>query len=448
MKFRKLVSALLILGLAIIQLTGCEKKENISLPEVTQSELNITFSDEEYGDNWLKSIVDEYKKLYPDLKVNINNDRNISSNVTSILENTNSIPDIIILPYTNWQYWASKNYLENLNSVYDSDIDIGKTFAYKMDDDIKKTTKLNDDYYIVPLDKEVEGFIYNKRLFEKYNWQIPTNMQEFNELLIQIKNENIIPIAWSGESINKWDIIVKNWWAKYEGSQNIADYLNVYDSSVYEQKGREESLDQFDLIAKDTTNTFENVMDTDDKKALNMFLSGKAAMIIADTSIDLSAKDKTADDFEMDFLDVPAIEGSSDPNLIVLPQGQIMIIPKLADNKDEAKRFIKFMSCDSILRMFNELTSTQRPFLYDFDDETDSRTQFAKNTNEYLKNKHIIYFSSNNPIYYNELSDWPKTGMPYLRLFLNDTTPFEVINQNLSYVEDNFDKLREKYAKD
>lgn len=441
MNFKKILSYILCLSLVVLSVAGCSKNNEKETETTDKKELNILYSNTEYGDEWLKTISSKYKDNDSKLNINLKVDNNISKNASSILERADNVPEIMILPATNWQYWASKNYLENLNSIYDSTISEVK-FSDKMNRNIEIYTKYEDNHYYVPLDEKVSGIIYNKKLFEKYNWNLPQTLSDFENLCAEIKKEGIIPISWSIKGIDKWDMVVKNWWTKYEGKSQIDSYLKVENPSAYKQDGIELALNAFQTIVSDDSNSMLDVKDSDDKKAINMFMSGKTAMIIADSSIEVQNKEKMMDNFEMDYMDTPIIQGSNDNSLFALPQGQIMIIPKLAKNKDEAKKFIEYMSNDDNLMLFNTITSTPRPFKYQFNelDGSDTRTVFAVNTDKFLKDKETFYFASNNPAYYNELSDWPKTGSPYLRIYLKDTRPSDVVMSNYYYVLNYFDK--------
>lgn len=432
----------LLVSIMILFVTGCSKEPDTS-SQVQKKQLVISYSDAAFGSSWINSICSAYKKENPDTEIKLSADSNIDKKASSILEATNDKRDILFLSNTNWQYWAERNYLADLTSLYKSEVDNSKTFEKKVKSDCLDYLKYNNKYYAVPFDDTVSGFIYNKKMFEKYGWSVPKKMSEFLNLLLEIKQEEIVPIAWSGKNINDWDIIVKTWWAQNSGYDEMKKYLKLETPEVYNQKGREDALVQFSKIISDKTNSIDDVDDADNKKALNMFLNGKAAIYVGSSSIENTANQNAMENFSMAMMKIPSMDGSKDAAVSVQPSNGIIVVPESSSNKEEAKNFLKFMATDKMLRLFTSETSTPRPFYYDIENIS-HLTSFGKSVIEYWNNSDSIYFYSKNPLYYNVLSDWPYQGAPYLAIFKGILTPQNAVEENYEYVKENWDTLKKE----
>ena len=69
---------------------------------------------------------------------------------------------------------------------------------------------------------EVVGVFYNKGIFKEHGWSVPTTFEDFQDLLVKIKAENITPIAFG--SLDGWNAI-----HEFSAIQHLlvsSDYIN------------------------------------------------------------------------------------------------------------------------------------------------------------------------------------------------------------------------------
>lgn len=436
---KKLVCILLSCAFIISTGAGCRKNQDNS-PKPENKVLTIEYNDSRYGSKWIEAIAKAYKAKRPDVTIKLKADPKIDQKSDSILEASQDVPDIMFLSNTNWEYWASKGYIENLTSLYNTVVDNNTTLLKKIKPDYLKHCELRGNYWIVPWDDGMAGFVYNEEMFAKNNWTVPSTMQEFNDLAAAIKATGIIPVAWSGSQIGDWNYAVETWWAQSEGRSGINDFLSMSSPEVYHQQGRLSALQTFADLVGDKTNSIDDAIEADDAKALSMFLDSKAAMMLGGSWFKCQAG-KIPDGVKLGFMQFPAVEEAKEPDLNVSAAGGFAVIPVMSGNKDLAKDFLIFMSTDKMLQLYTSITSTPRPFNYevsnmnkldDFDKEIINTWQSGNN----------MYFFSDSPLYYNVFSDWPESGAPLMQILMGKTTPQEAFDDNYNYVCDNWENAK------
>jgi len=434
--FKKIFCIIFSVSVTIAAFSGCQKA-GVESSKATGNVLTISYYDGNYGSEWISSIVSAYKAKKPGVTVNLKADSSLDQKAGALLESYDNKNDILFLPNTNWEYWASKNYIEDLSGLFNTNVDNGKTFKSKIQPDYLTHCRYKGKYYTVPWDDGVTGFVYNKAMFAKNNWTVPATMQEFEELLPKIKAAGIIPIAWGGKNISDWGYAANNWWAQSEGRSGMTSYLQMKLPGVYKQQGRINALMQFYNIVSDATNSMDDVISVDSSKALKMFFSSKAAMLLGGSWIESEAGDDIPADFSMAIMRIPAVNGAKDANINVAAAGGFAVIPAQSEHVGLAEDFLRFMATDEMLELYTEVTSSPRPFIYNAAD-TQGLSDFGKSVMDIWQSGDNLYLFSDSSLYYGVFSDWPKDGAPYLQIYSGLTTPEQAVEDNYEYVKNNW----------
>lgn len=436
---KKIISILISCVIFLSVCAGCQHKEVPVTPKKVNSIITIAYNSTLYGNKWIESITQEYKKKNPTITVKLAPDAKLDQNAGSILEANGNVPDILFLSNTNWQYWASKGYIENLTDLYKTTVDNKTTLEKKIQPGYLTHCKYKGKYWVYPWEEGVAGFLYNVNMFKQNNWTVPTTMQEFYELLPKIKAAGIAPIAWSGKSIGNWSYAVNNWWAQKEGRSGVEAYLKMGSPEVYHQRGRLDALKEFEKLVCDKSNSIENSIETDETKARDLFFTSKAAMLLGGSWVYSQVGESIPKGFNMGIMRFPTVDNAKDADINVSVSGGFGIIPDFSEHKSIAKDFLRFMSTDEMLENYTVNTSSPRPFNYinvisaDFSD-------FGKNVMNIWNPDKNVYLFSSNPVYYNVLSDWPESGAPFLEIYAGSETPEGAFESNYYYVRENWSK--------
>lgn len=438
--FKKLICLSISAILAASVLSACSKNEGAVAP-VNTKVLNITYNDSKYGSDWIRAITDKFKAVYPDVTVNLKADSNIDKTAGSVLEKAVSSTDLMFISNTNWQYWAKKGYLEEMSALFAEKNSDGKEIEATIKSDTLSSCKYNENYYVMPLNDSVPGFVYSRSLFTKNKWTVPKTMDELNKLLSDIKAKNITAFAWGAKDIDVWDGIVKTWWLQNEGKSAVREYLELKSPEVYKQDGRIKALTNFSELTVYPEYSFQDVVSTDYKKALGSFTSYKSAFLIGSSSAEATAKPNIAADFDMQLMKLPSMSDAKEAQDSLKVLENIALIPSHSVHKELAKKFLKFMCDDEMLKLFTEKTSSPRPFYYDAL-KTNNLSEFGKSVLKIWEDPDTVYMNSDNPLYYSVFSDWPASGAPYLRIYYGLTTPMDAVTENYNYVRDNWEKVK------
>lgn len=433
---KRSISIILISVLLLAVVTGCQNEKK-AVKSQNQVVLTIKYDDSIYGTEWIEKISDKFKKANKNIQVKLIPDSKINQTATALLESGKNLPDIMFLQNTNWEYWASKDYLYDLTGLFTSVVDGGKTLLSKIKPDCIKHCEYEGRYYAVPWDDGVAGLLYNKTMFETNGWNVPTTMTEFYELLDKIKLSGIVPIAWDGNNISDWNYAVRTWWAQSEGRNNINTYLALQSPEVYLQTGREESLKIFEKIVTDAKNNMQDVLNADQAKAQKLFFSSNAAMLLGGSWI--AAKNAIPANFKIGIMRFPSIDNANDAEINVSAGGGFAVVPSKAANKKSAVEFLRFMSTDKMLMLYCEITSSPRPFNFKFSEDA-KLNDFGREVMQIWEKDDNLYMFSDNQKYYNLFGDWPMSGFPYLQIYSGKKTPHETVEENYEYVKANWDR--------
>lgn len=426
------------LAIIVPSLSACSAKtDNTKQQSKKVQVLTIDYDSSKYGSKWISLIADAFKKEHANVDIKLEADPQIGKKITTILEQGKNVPDIAFTDDTNWQYWASKGYMHDLTSIYNEKIN-SKKLKDKIQPDYLNHCLYKEKYWIIPWDDGATGFIYNENMFKQYNWQVPQTMSDFMALLSQIKSAGIKPLAWAGQNIDEWKYAVDGWWAQSEGYDGIQKYLAMDSPDVYAQKGRLVALQTFQNIVSDKTNSIDNVIDATEDTAEKEFFDSKAAMILDGSWIESKVGDSLPDGFEMKMMNLPTVDGAKDNNINVTGAGDFAFIPASAKQITLASEFLAFMSTNKMLDLFTKVTSVPRPFVYDATN-VNGLSDFGESVANIWQSSRNIYMFSQNPVYYNVFSDWPKDGTPFMQIFLGNETPDEAYSDNVIYAKDNWD---------
>ncbi len=163
--------------------------------------LTIWNEDVQGGTQTLKYLSDQYCEEHPEVKVDIEvvQQTDMPSKL-SVLAASNELPDLFIEPDTaqantfitqglvkNVDEFLEENGLQDIlsDSVHDGLINLQGTTGI-------------DDLYVLPTEINVEGFWYNKQMFEENGWEVPTTLDEFMAICEDAMAKGIQPLAVDG----------------------------------------------------------------------------------------------------------------------------------------------------------------------------------------------------------------------------------------------------------
>lgn len=408
-----------------------------------QDELYICVYDGGYGTEWLQQMASDYQKK-TGVVVHAEASTSILDRLEDQLENGADY-DIYMSHDINWQNFAARDLLANLDDLYTKEIDNkGTTFEQRVASgaselSVAENGKGDEHHYKVCYTQGAGGFLYNIDMFNKNGWTIPTTYQELTALCSTIvsaqieipgSRKTVVPFAWSGSDRQYyWDYPVFEWWAQLAGLDKIEKIKQYKGDDGSYSKGYEmynpatnykEFLQAYDmwynLIAKNAAYSAEGAYGAKLATAQAQFANGEAAMIPYAQWGKYEIESATAGDlsFDIAMMKTPKATSSSIDVNYQVGFGDSIIVPNnIKDHSKElAKNFIAYMSTPEACRTFAE--KSQGAFLaFDYSNvdlsEIEATDTFIKSVHEKLTDTTCFNLVSTNPITYwnvNKVMPW------------------------------------------
>ena len=335
---KRLLAVFLVLAMVLASLTGCgSKAEDTDSSNAGQSTDTNTDTNSDAGDTtadsdnsqpaktikilsiWAedkdngKLITDLTKRYIADVNPNFNyefelvSSDNLRQKIATLVA-SDDLPDVFV-------YESGKPIVEliegdKLLNVSEALENLG--VSDMLDEgavSLLKTLSGTDDLYDLPLGMNIEGFWYNKALFEQAGVEVPTTWDEFEDACAKLQAAGIQPLTAGGA--DKWPLtrLVNAYVMRSMGvdaMQKAADGEAKYTDAGYVAAAQKLQ----DLASKGYFG--EGVTTVDQNTAGNMLLSGKAAMFYNGSWFTeaLTADTNPAGDDGIGFFNIPVVDES------------------------------------------------------------------------------------------------------------------------------------------
>lgn len=413
-----------------------------------KTRLKISFVEAGYGAEWLRVIATHFVKANPEYWLYLYGDPGLTEIVSTQLSSGLNLSDIYMPLSSSWQNYALTDWLEELSGVYDSkpDGDDGKTVFEKLEPAWQEycvaSNRGVDGKYAFPWTQAVTGIAYNETMFKEYGWEIPETFEELLALCGKITadtNGKIAPFVYPGNIGGYFDYIGMAWWMQSSGIEGIKEFFRyesaeVYNPAVQPGKGKLEALEAFtQLFGPGTSNALKSSMSKNHTEAQISFLRKEAAMIINASWLEREMINDLPEGMQIRMMRFPYIstalkdENGEYKKVNYATTPDYMIVPRQAENKEGAKKFLSFLAKDEILFYFAKHSGAMMPFRTDFENIYGNMTQFGKDCLDIWKESESFFDMSKSVLNTKGfVSKW-LTGSPYAKLIYgldNDgTTP-------------------------
>lgn len=470
---KKQASKSLLALLSVITLVSCggtsTTEEDDTEPAVTDT-LAICAYNGGYGTDWLEQLADDF---FAETGILVTTE--VDSTIINKMESQLKTPDydIYMSHGLYWQDFANRDLLANLDDVYSSTLDDGRTFANTLVDTGAELSryynyeKNETHYYKVPFTQGVGGLVYNVDMFKQYGWSIPTTYDELVTLcatILKDTNNQVTPFAWSGDRDYYWDYIIYEWWAELAGKEEFQSWMNMSDSNGDYSKGytnwdasgrgkyfKEAYSMWYNLVAKNPSYSNDSARNTPLATAQSLFFNGKAAMIPyaqwAKKEIEKAQKKEFT--FDIAMMKTPTVKKDSTNINFMVGFGDSIIVPKKSPNLANAKKFLQFLAKASSRKTFVE--KADGPFLgFTYNDvdmsDIEANDTYIKSIHDILDDSVNVSTASNNPLVVANLDTYLQPWINNVRFYKEASgdpentnyAPDAVFNTMLKTASDNW----------
>ena len=466
--FVRIVSLLLVFILSLT-LAGCG---NTSTNESTDADGRRIVKWEVlkagYGTVPYEKLAEAFMEKYPDILVKITFNPNINSTTAAKLETSNNLADVYSTNDLNGiKRWYSSGWIEPINDVYDMTLESGKKISESLTERANEACTYQDNAICIPEYTSVKGFVYNKTLFEKYGWSVPTNTNELSKLCKQIlsdTNNTVAPIVYCGSAADGYLYFSNGWNYSYSGVANLDTFYSFESAEVFNPDNSKGKLYQLQNLKKfffDEGNfTLAGSSGLTHIVAQSKLIQGECAMMMNGSWFEneMSSVLESNKDVELAMFPIPEVADSSgkvlhadgyttedNKQVIEAEYGSYYFIPSAASNKDDAKTFLKFLQEESSCQLYTANTNAIRPLSYSLD-TTDAAysemTSFGKSIIEIANTCYLYCANPTSPIALKGLTGyWAKGSYPFNDIRDGVLTASSALEADYKYAKENWSKF-------
>ena len=365
-----------------------------------------------YGDGWAQALVDRYNAIQDEVKIVPYGDYDMDSIARNEIIRGTDVADIYTLPSVD--ELARKGLLEELSGLYGETVEtIGGT-TYTLDDLVepyaKNAAKAGDGVYGVPWFGNFTGILYNVSMFENNGWQLPSTMTEFFALCKTIRNAGIDPLVFCGSQDQGYiPTLLNHWLWQAEGDTNMAEFLKFENAEGFkaQEASRTKIYQTVARMVKDPDVYKSGSAAYGNQQAQREFILGNAAMIVNGAWMVYEMEGILAGNpnFRMAMMPLPHInddkkgrDGTDTAN-VMEKNSNHFVIPAAATHKEEAKKFLLWMSQQENLQTFaDECNGMVRPYRI-LQPNTDKLSEFGKSVYNISTQSRPVVYESNADIW-------------------------------------------------
>lgn len=255
---KKMIKKTMALSMALVSMLSVAACGGTTIGGTIDKEgfyrINVTYYSAGYGEEYMNDIIEKFNARASsgeyEFKVTGVPDNNISANMTSLMQqaqNSSSVvlPDLILVSEYNSNLSGKQGYLEELTSVYDTEVTSKASSTGKMKirdkfanpEIVERYQDEEGKLYGLPMYGATVGIVYNKALFTEYGLEEPKTMKEYWDLLDDIKNlqrnvdgsvnNDISALIYPTMAIDYFDYYVKASWMQCLGFDAFSSLMNL-----------------------------------------------------------------------------------------------------------------------------------------------------------------------------------------------------------------------------
>ncbi len=469
----------------------------------SENTLTVRYYNGGYGDEWLEESLKDFCETKEGVTYKMIPDNNITHQANLYL--TNNVPDII-MSNGNWKGYVQDGLVEDLTSVYETEVQTSNgTQKIKdyIDENVMKQFTRQKIYgrgeeltWAMPWASQILSLAYNETILlstthQQGNPFIVEGLEAgatwthepytVNELMayltdVRMANNGVTPWGYSVDYLNWYDALFYVWWAQLQGMTTpnkyvdegcFYDFFNMTSADLVKQSGYKESLEIVrKIIVNDKGELYNSNNDgsmTKEKMQENFAKGNIAVCLVGDFfEKEYKAFMKEGNVFKLMF--IPTAEGAetnedgSAKQLTYVQTDNVMYVPVNATNKDLAKEFLAFLCSEEQLMQFTKYTGVVRPFDYNAYelDKNYAWTDFQKSTFNIYYNaddfviKYPLTATKVSPIYlYEEVSMFMGVELPTVFGEFRDnpdTAATKIVSRVYTQLDNRFDEWIEHYG--
>lgn len=282
----------------------------------------------------IEEITEDFKKENPDIMVDFNSSSKEYENIMKIKMASKDMPDVF-----STHGWAIRRYGEFLADLSNEE------WAPRVKDSIKSiVTDHNGKLYVLPMDEDKTGLIFNANIFEKYEVKIPTTLDELIvacEMIKDKSNGQIIPIHISGANPgslgNFYDFFSTPLLISHERNDAQTLLEGTFDWSKYDV------LSEKLLELKNKALINKDALTAKDEMTIEAFASEKVAIAAVSGPNIINEAKKINPELRVGIMPIPSMVEGDEPTFVG-GERTTWGVWKDSPNIEAAKKYVSFFA--------------------------------------------------------------------------------------------------------
>jgi raffinose/stachyose/melibiose transport system substrate-binding protein len=321
--------------MSILLLNACQNEAEPEKPEKKEPKITLDLRNPKIEvSTQFEEMTRAYEQDHPHVNIRVHTVGGAMDDLADLKAEmaTGTGPDIFTnTGYENAKLW--QNYLENLSD---------EPWVDQAYEEALTPVTLNGKVFGMPINLEGYGFIYNKDLFKKAGiTEPPDTLSELKAAAEKLQKAGITPFATGYyEDWKLGDHLMNVAFAQQEDTEAFIQNLNTGTEKMNTNETFEDLLNLLDLTIKYGN---DNPLTTDYTMEVNLFTSGKAAIIQQGNWIQPMI-DQAGQDMNIGFMPIPISDRPVKESLVVsVPNYWAVNKQASPEKKKEAKKFLNWM---------------------------------------------------------------------------------------------------------
>ncbi|MGN7396534.1 ABC transporter substrate-binding protein [Peribacillus frigoritolerans] len=327
--------SLLLIGAVSLPLSACQDEAPPEKTEKTERKITLDLRNPKVEiSTQFEEMTRAYERENPHVNIRVHTVGGAMDDLADLKAEmaTGTGPDIFTNSgYENAKLW--RNYLEDLS---------GEPWINQAYKESLTPVTLDGKIYGMPVNLEGYGFIYNKDLFKQAGiTDQPATLSELTAAAEKLQNAGITPFATGYyEDWKLGDHLMNVAFAQQKDTDAFIRNLNNGTEKISTNQTFKDLLTLLDLTIKYGN---ENPLSTDYTMEVNLFTSGKAAIIQQGNWIQPMI-DQASPDMNIGFMPIPINDRPLKEALVVsVPNYWAVNKQSIPEKKKEAKKFLNWM---------------------------------------------------------------------------------------------------------
>ena len=436
-------------------LTGCNKTEsgNVIKFQVLKAGL---------GTEVYEKLAKAYQDEHPGVKVKLIFNYDVNADVdkhliTGKCSDIYSIRDIGAIK----RYYAKGLVIDLKEPVYEAEIENGRTLLDMIDTQAASFCEYNGHYIAVPEYMNVNGFVYNKKLFAQYGWQVPNTTEEMKTLMDKIisdTGDKVKPFVTCNAADGYFYYLLNGIVTSYTGIANMNEIYEFKTAEIFNPANRSDKLAALTTMKnwylESNGYVLKGSLGYDHIQAQTALLNGEAAMMLNGSWFENEMSAYI--DYSKHELGMFRVPEYSEGGNVIHAEGYTTvdnkkiinceytanyIIPSAAANKEGAIDFLKFINRSDMSELYTKTCNSVRPFDYNKDSSSaayQGMGSFGKSVLDMaFNNTTYVPVSKSQYVVDAGLSFWPLDSDPYhiKAMLRNNEDPMDRLMDEYNHVK-------------